>query len=324
MTTARQLREQRKNTLIAIALTCVAYALFNIGDAALKMLAQRHFQFPQIVLLNCTVIIICMAISGWWKEGKKAFRMKKPGWIYLRAVFSSVVGILNILGLPHIKLTTFYTLVFTSPFWVAVLAAIVMKEKLDKNRMAVILAGFAVILFVFRPGGGLFDIYALLILIGAFFYSCGLVVLRKLGPHESRTMLIIVGSVVSMAVSVALVAAGHVVNWFTPMPDLIFHWVTPTPYEWGLFFLMGFLGAISVTCIAYAFQNAPSASVVAPYHYTQIVWGALLGYYLFGEVPDDRTILGAGLIIAAGLYLIFSETRRKPKVTPIPESGEPL
>ena len=104
MTTAHQLREQRKNTLIAIALTCVAYALFNIGDAALKMLAQRHFQFPQIVLLNCTVIIICMAISGWWKEGKKAFRMKKPGWIYLRAVFSSVVGIQNILLLHQIKL----------------------------------------------------------------------------------------------------------------------------------------------------------------------------------------------------------------------------
>ena len=67
-----------------------------------------------------------------------------------------------------------------------------------------------------------------------------------------------------------------------------------------------------------------SASVVAPYHYTQIVWGALLGYYLFGEVPDDRTILGAALIIAAGLYLLLSETRRKPKMMPIPESAEPL
>lgn len=305
MTSRKHHDDSRKKTLIAIALTCVAYGYFNIGDAALKMLAGK-FHFSQIIVTNCLIIIACMVVSGWVREGKKAFVMHKPGLVLLRAALSCAVGILNILAMPHIKLTTFYTLVFTSPFWVALLATVFLKEKMEGNRLAVILAGFATVMFVFRPGGGLFNVWAVLVLVGAFFYSCSLIVMRRLGPKESRTMIITMGSVVSIA---------------AVLPFLPFHIIQPTPYEWGLFFMMGTLGAISVTCIAYAYQNAPSAAVVAPYHYTQMIWGALLGYYLFEEIPDDNTILGAAIIIAAGLYLLVTEARRKPKIVEVPESA---
>ncbi|HEX2752247.1 MAG TPA: DMT family transporter, partial [Alphaproteobacteria bacterium] len=60
------------------------------------------------------------------------------------------------------------------------------------------------------------------------------------------------------------------------------------------------------------FQTAPSASTVAPYHYSQMVWGALLGYFIFDEVPEKSTMMGAAVIIGAGLYLIWRETRRRP------------
>ncbi len=294
----------RRSTIIAISLTILAYAIFNVGDAILKLLTQGHLHTAQIIIVNCSFIITFAAIGGYLKDGKKAFVMQSPKLIGLRAVFSSIVGVLNVMALPHIKLTTFYTLVFTSPFWVALLAAFFLKEKLQLNRVLVILAGFSTVAFVFRPGAGLFDIWAVMILVGAFFYSCGLVALRKMGPKESRTMLIIVGSAVSMLAVV---------------PAIPGNFRMLEPHEWGLFALMGVLSAISVNCIAYAFQTAPAASVVAPFHYTQIVWGALLGYYMFDETPDDRVILGAACIIAAGLYLIFSETRKKKpaKLKPI-------
>ncbi|TAL40243.1 MAG: DMT family transporter [Alphaproteobacteria bacterium] len=305
MTSRKHHDDSRKNTLIAIGLTCIAYGYFNIGDAALKMLAGK-FHFSQIIVTNCLIIIACMVTSGWIREGRKAFVMHNPKGILLRACLSCAVGILNILAIPHIQLTTFYTLVFTSPFWVALLATVFLKEKLDPHRAAVIMAGFATIAFVFHPGSALFNIWAVLILIGAFFYSCSLIVMRRLGPKESRTMIITMGSLVSTIVA---------------LPFLPFHFIWPTPYEWGLFVLMGTLGSISVTCIAYAYQNAPSAAVVAPYHYTQMIWGTLLGYYLFNEIPDDRIVLGAALIIAAGLYLLVTEARRKPKIVEVPESA---
>lgn len=299
MTAPETTEYQRHKTIIAILLTCVAYGYFNIGDAAIKVLAQRGFHFSQIVFSNCIVIIAFIAAAGWWQEGRKAFVMRKKGLVVLRAVLSCLVGIINILALPHVKLTTFYTLVFTSPLWVAILAVIFAGEKFKLNRMLATIAGFAAVAYVFRPGAGLFNAWAALLLVGAFLYSAGLVVLRMVGPKESRTMIILMGSIVSIIMV---------------LPFLPFYFKPMTWYDFGLFFMMGFLGAISVSCISYAFQNAPAASAVAPFHYTQIIWGTLLGYYLFNEVPDDRVILGAGCIIAAGLYLIFSETRRPPVV----------
>jgi len=287
----------RKNTIIAMLLTAVAYAYFNIGDAALKMLTLHGFKAPQIIVTNSAIIIFCMAVSGFISRGKAAFKMKSPKLVIARAALSFCVSMLNTTALPHITLTKFYTLVFTSPFWVALLAAVMLKEKLDPRRIGVILFGFSVILFIFPPGSGLLDIYSGCILLGAFLYSCAMVLMRKMGPDESRTMILIMGSTVSIIFSAPFIE-------FKP----------PTPYEWGLFGMMGLLGAISITCIAYAFQTAPSAAVVAPFHYTQIIWGALLGFFLFNEVPAQRTLIGAVLLIAAGLYLILTETRRKPKL----------
>jgi len=287
-----------KSALLAILVTCIGYAYFNIGDAAVKILAPR-FHFSQVVFLSCAVIISCMLGYGWWTEGKKAFRILHPGLMFWRAALSCVIAVLNTFALPNVQLTTFYTLVFTSPFWVALLSSLFLGEKLERQRIGVILAGFAVILFIFRPGGGLFNVYALMVLVSAFLYSCSMVLMRKMGPNESRTMIISSGSFISM---------------LAVFPFLPGHFIMPTPYEWGLFFMMGLLGAIGVTCIAYAFQNAPSAATIAPYHYTQIVWGALMGYYLFNEVPDQRTLIGAAVIVGAGLYLIYGETHGKKRV----------
>lgn len=289
--------EYKRKSLVAISLACVAYAYFNIGDAALKMLAGK-FHFSQIIVLNCIFIVSC--ICGWTllREGRKAFYANNRKLILLRAVLSFGVAVLNVYAFKYVTLTTFYTLVFTSPFWVALLSSIFLKEKLEGKRVAVILVGFAVILFIFRPGGGLFNAYAFLVLLSAFLYAASMVVMRKMGPNESRPVIICAGSAVSILGS---------------LPFLPFHYVAPTAYEWGLFFMMGFLGSISINCIAYAFQNAPSAAMIAPYHYTQIFWGALLGYYLFNEIPNTQTMIGAAVIIAAGMYLIYGEARGHKK-----------
>lgn len=289
------LPDKRQQTLIAIVATCVAYAYFNIGDAATKLMAQKY-HFSQIIVFNCTVIITFMCIYGWIRQGRQAFVIRNPKWVLIRAALSVCVGIMNILSLPHIPLTTFYTLVFTSPFWVAILSAFFLREKMEREKIIVIILCFCVIIGMFQPGSGMFNIWALLVLAGAFLYSCSMIVMRYLGPHESRTMIIVSGSVLSM-----MVAA----------PILPFYFVVPTLFDLGVFLIMGVLGAIGIMCVAFGFQTAPSASTVAPFHYTQIVWGALLGYYMFDEVPQKSTMIGAAIIISAGLYLIWREAQRR-------------
>jgi len=172
---------------------------------------------------------------------------------------------------------------------------IIFKDKLDKRRLGVILFGFCVVLFIFHPGGNLLDIWSLLILVSSFAYSWQLLVVRHIGSGESRAFMYLCGYVMNILIGLVFLAN---------------HYVPLTSGEWTLLMGMGFIGAIGLLCISYAFQEAPSAAAVAPYHYTQIIWGALLGYYVFNEVPNTEVMVGAVLIILAGLYLIHHETRK--------------
>ncbi|MFH1159144.1 MAG: DMT family transporter [Pseudomonadota bacterium] len=284
----------RKNVVIAVLLTCVGYGLYNIGDAGFKIVTSRLY-FAEVMLIANVFNIFFMATYGWLKEGKKAFRTKKPGMMFLRAAISQVIMICNVLAFPHLSLTTFYTLVFTSPFWVAVLSSYFLKDKLGPRRLGVILFGLTVVFFIFRPGGGIFNVWSLLILLGAFANACQMVVIRHIGSGESRPFMLLCGSAMSIPIAWSLLGN---------------HYMPPTSFEWGLFVMMATVGCTAALCIAYAYQSAPSASVVAPYHYTQIVWGAILGYWIFNEVPSVEIMVGAVLIILAGIYLIHSETRK--------------
>jgi drug/metabolite transporter (DMT)-like permease len=152
-----------------------------------------------------------------------------------------------------------------------------------------------VILFVFRPGGDLFNGWALLPLLSAFAYSWQLLVIRKIGSGESRSFMYLCGFVMNMLIA---------------LPLLGDHYVPLVVGQWGLIICLGAINAMGLMCIGYAFQEAPSASTVAPYHYTQIVWGALLGYFIFSEVPHVEVIIGGALLILAGLYLLRHETRQ--------------
>ena len=283
-----------KRVLLPILLTCAGYFCYNLNDAGLKFLLDK-VHFSQLMLVAGAVNIFFMVIYGWFTEGKKCFRTNKPGLMFIRAALTQVSTFTNLLALPHIQLTTFYMIVFTSPFMVALIAAYFFKDKMEKRRMMVILFGFCVILFIFRPGGNLFDGWALMILLGSFAYSWQMLVVRHIGSGESRPFMYISGSVMGMLLA---------------LPLLGDHYVPLSLNQWGLMGAMGLVGAIGLLCVSYAFQEAPSASTVAPYHYTQIVWGALLGYYIFNDVPHVEVIVGAALLILAGLYLLHHETRK--------------
>ena len=245
-------------------------------------------------ILSCMVIFFMSAYGG-INEGKKAFRTKKLKAMLARAFLSQITSICNILAFPHVQLTTFYTLVFTAPLWVGLLSSCFLNDRLDSRRLGVILFGFLVILFIFRPGGELLNVWSLLVLLSALAYACQMVLVRHIGSGESRPFMFMCGAVMSIAIALPFIGS---------------HYLPPTPYEWGLFLMMGVTGSIGLLCISYAFQEAPSASVVAPYHYTQIIWGAVLGYGLFGEKPGVEVMVGAALIILAGLYLIRHETKQ--------------
>lgn len=284
-----------------VLMICLGYGYFNIMDAAIKMLVDTY-HYSQIMFVNCIIVVLTMGGGALLRRDYAAFRMIKPKWVLVRAILSVVCATLNIAAFPHIELATFYTLVFTAPFCIALLSTVILGERMTRMQMAAIATGFAVVVAVFQPGTGLFNIYSGFVLLSTFSYSCSMIIMRHLGPAESRTMI---------------VGSGAVCGILAVLPMLSAHFVMPSLYDAGVFLVMGLTGTIGITAVSYAFQNAPSAATVAPYHYTQIVWGVLLGYYLFGEVPSTRLIIGAVLIVAAGLVLIFAEARKSVVSPPV-------
>jgi drug/metabolite transporter (DMT)-like permease len=113
------------------------------------------------------------------------------------------------------------------------------------------------------------------------------------------------------------VLTGSLVSVLVFLPVATMNFAVPEAKDMLIFLGMGLFGSAGGLAIAYAFQNAPSAAVIAPTHYTQIVWGTLIGYIFFSEVPHLQTIIGAGVIAVAGLYLIYGEARYKKRIEAI-------
>lgn len=291
--------EQRRAALLSIFLACLAYFSFNIGDAALKAMGGK-FHFSQIIFISGAFGIVVLTLHGALTEGKARFATQTWPTLLARVALLHCTTVCNIYSLTNLPLTTFYTLIFTSPFIVAGLSAVFLKEPLGLRRLAVIAAGFCVVLFVFRPGGGLLNIYVPLTVFSAFCYSMQLVITRhamRKYPQESVTFLLIVSSALALV-------------WTAPF--LPKYYIAPSPYEWLLFVASVGMGTLGYIGISYAFKKAPAAAVVAPCHYTQIAWAAVIGWIFFSEVPAPPVVIGACVLIALGLYLIWSETRLKP------------
>jgi drug/metabolite transporter (DMT)-like permease len=94
-------------------------------------------------------------------------------------------------------------------------------------------------------------------------------------------------------------------------------WVTPSLNDLGLFALAGAFGSVGVMCLTRAFRMAPAAAI-SPFEYSALIWATLLGFLLWRELPDTPTLVGAGIVVASGLYIFYRETikvgRAQPKL----------
>lgn len=284
----------KNSVILPVMMTCLGYFLYNLSDAGTKMLALR-FHWTQVVFMAAAAVFLFMTGYGWFRDGKKAFRTRKPRLVLLHAAMVQVSAFANILAFSHMPLTTFYTLAFTAPFWIALLAALFMKDKLDAHRLGAIVFGFIVVLAIFRPGAESFNAWSLMMLVSAFVYAGRMLVLRLIGSEESRTFMFVVSSFTTMVVVT---------------PFMLPHALPLAVGDFAILAGVMLVNGVGLLCVSWAFQAAGSPSTVAPYHYTQIVWGALLGYVLFGELPSRDIVAGAALLITAGVYLITQETRR--------------
>ena len=286
--------DSARNRLIGIGLISAAYLLFSLLDGSAKWLVGSLPVIVVVWLRFVTHVIVAGAVLFPLK-GLALVRSTHMRWHMLRALmFVAMTGI-NFWALQYLQLTVTASIFFAVPIIIALASAPLLGEKIDAARWVAILAGFAGVLVIVHPWSAEFHPAMLASIVNAMLYACFMMMTRRLAAYDSPETiqyLPAVGAAIGLA------------------PFALAAWQSPGGWlEWTVACLMGVLGGFGHYLLALAHRYAPS-SVIAPFLYQQVIYMALFGYLVFGDVPSPAVGLGALIVVASGLYLFWRERRR--------------
>ena len=269
-------------------LVVAAVGIFAIMDTIAKYLA-RSYPVSGVVwaryAANLAVLLVFFAARG----DLKRLRTSRPGLQIMRGLLLAGASLLYFTSLTVLPLAEAAAIGFVMPLFLAMLAVPMLGERMDGARLAAVMVGLAGALVIVRPGAAVFTPYALLPVGMALCNALYQILTRKVAGVEHPLTSLVWGAIVG-TVLLAL--------------TLPFAWVMPTnPWHWALLAAIGVLASVGHFTLIRAYDYA-SATGLAPFFYTQLVWVMLLGWLVFGDFPDGWSLLGMGIIVASGIYLV--------------------
>lgn len=275
--------------LAAVIIALLAYLLFTIGDASAKWLLDTYSEQQVIFTVNLVGLIIMGTIALFMRGPKNIMRTQHPKLHVMRACFMVVNTLLVLYVLKNITLADFYGIVFQGPIWVAILSVIFFKERIPLKEWMAILAGFAGVIVIVGPEFANLNTAFFVAMLIPILGSCGALLARQIGKDEPVTNFALWFHVSIVGVT-ALMLPGH--------------FIAPTMQDLALMVLYGIVTSFALMCISLVFARSHAVSQVAPLQYTQMLWGVLIGLIVFHEEPALNTLIGGGIVIASGIYVL--------------------
>ncbi|MBV8751784.1 MAG: DMT family transporter [Hyphomicrobiales bacterium] len=287
------IRPARNTIIVGIGLILASVTLFSLNDAVGKWLVKGYPVGEMLLIRGPTALVLLAPFL--WREGISVFTAApRPGLQILRAVISTTEVVRFFWSVGYLPLADVMTFYLAGPIYVTALAPFVLGEHVGWRRWAAVLVGFAGVLLALKPSAAALTAPALVALTGSLLYA-GLLIMTRVLRNTANVVL--VSSQIAATALFGLAMAP-------------FGWVTPRPGDFALMVLFGVLGRAGLVCLNMSLKRAP-ASVVVPYQYTMIVWGVVLGWFIFGDEPKAHVLAGAAVIIAAGMFIFFRENRRQ-------------
>lgn len=277
-----------------ISLICLAVLLFASHDALSKYLSA-FYPIVMVVWARYVVHTLLMLVVFVPRSGFSAVvRTKRPGLQLLRALCLIGTSLLFTTGLRYIPLAEATAVNFLAPLLVTALSVPFLGERVSRGQWLAVLAGFAGVLIVVRPGGVLFTPAILLPLGSALCFGFYQLLTRKLSGIDSPTTSNFLTGIFNSLIMSAL---------------LPFFWSTPS-FVHGLFMIgLGTCGMFGHMLLTQAFRHAAPA-MLAPFSYGQILFAGLYGYLIFSHTPDSYGLIGIALICLSGLAVAWTQRRR--------------
>ncbi|WP_299552437.1 DMT family transporter [uncultured Tateyamaria sp.] len=277
-----------KGALLAL----IAFGVFSTHDVFIKTLGAIYSPI-QIVFFS-VLLSFPLATIMLMRDAKPGTLVPvHPWWMALRTVGAVITGVSAFYTFSNLPLTQTYAILFATPLLITVLSIPILGEKVRLPRWLAVIVGLAGVMVVLRPGATDLTLGHTAAIIAAFAGAFASIVVRKIGAEERTVVLLLypmVGNFAVMGIALAFV--------YKPMP--IEHL--------GMLAIISVMAWIAGRFIIAAYQTG-EAAIVAPMQYSQILWATAYGLLFFNEVPDTYTGVGAAIIIASGLFIVFRESR---------------
>ncbi|MTH63539.1 DMT family transporter [Paracoccus shanxieyensis] len=284
----------RRTQMRGIALLLAAIFTFTLMDATAKHLTESYHPAQLVwVRFVSNLALVLLVVRG---ALPRTLRTKRPKVQIMRAVMQLCSIGLFFTALQHIGLAEATAIMDINPVLITLAAAIFLGEAIGMRRIIGIAVALIGALIIIRPGAGVFQPAAVLPLIAAFTYATG-AILTRLAREDTTATSMLWSALIGTAVTSLAVP---------------FFWQPIAVGDIWAFVLLGVLGTIAHALLIRAFAMA-EASAIAPFGYTGLIWAGLWGWLIWGQLPDLWTVIGALIIVAAGLYVWFREARAMQK-----------
>ena len=285
---------QKHQPLKGIFLFITAIFLISIVDTICKFFTKDlhaiQIVWGYLIGINVTLWIF------FFLKGEKLSKLVKSKKLVLQIIRPAflICSISSLfIGLTYLPIAEATAIGFVAPLFITALSVPILKEKVGIHRWSAVVFGFLGVIIIVRPGTEFWHIASIMPLLGAFFFALFQIFTRLLSTTENTYTTLFYTGIGGL-------------GWSSLMVPFV--WSPMLRIHFFVFFSIGIMGAIAHLCMISAFDRA-EASFLAPYNYTKLLWVAVLGYIIFGDIPSLEMWLGAFIIVSAGFY-VFSREKK--------------
>jgi drug/metabolite transporter (DMT)-like permease len=291
-----------------LGLGAFAFALFTVMDTAIKWLSAGY-PVHELLFTNALSALVPVAATTLRRGGLARLRTQRLHMHILRGLLGMGGGFCAFFAYSRLPLADAYSMIFATPLLITALSVPILGEHVGLRRWSAVAVGFLGVLIMLRPGVAPIGFGSLAALAAAGFSAVAILLVRKLSATESTASIALYSNLtVVLAMGLLLPLGG----------------VLPSATDFLLMAAAGLIGGTALLVLIAAYRRVPAA-LVAPFQYSQMLWAVVLGFVIWGDLPDPAKLLGALIVAASGVFVVYRETAlgRRPTASLHPNARAP-
>ena len=288
------------NPMRGIAMKVLSLVLF-VGMQALIKAGGEGLPTGEITFFRSAFAILpILAWLAWRSELKTAFYTQKPLGHFYRGFIGVLSMAMGFYGILHLPLPETIALNYAMPLFTVIAGAVLLKEEVRRYRWTAVLVGFVGVMIIVWPRLTLFTsgqigldeaLAVVSVLCGSAMAAIAMVQVKQLVRTERTPTIVLYFSVSASLLSLLTIPAG---------------WHLPDLQSASMLICSGLLGGVAQILLTESYRHA-DVSAIAPFEYTSIIWGTIISYYFFAELPSPTLMVGVVIVIGAGIFILYRE-----------------